>query len=272
MSAPIRLGLVGHPVTQSRSPVLHAAAAASVGVEATYALFDVPPAELPTWLAAPPEGLAGFNVTAPHKHAVGAWVARTGPVAQRLGVVNTVCCPGTTDGPGPSGYNTDLFGFACALGEPPDGPAVVLGAGGAARAVVAALHDAGVSDIRIGARRTAQGQALLDHLRVPGSARALSAELIVDAGLVIDAIGPAAADWLARLPFAQTRHQARFMSLSYAPAMRRVLLAARAVDRGAQDGLRMLGWQGIAAFERWTGQRPEPKAVFAALAAATRQV
>lgn len=266
-SAHARLGLIGHPVAQSLSPVLHAAAARSVGIDATYALFDVAPDALPDWLAQLPEGLAGFNVTAPHKQAVGDWVVEMGPAAQRLGVVNTVCC-----GARPSGWNTDLFGFACALGEPPEGPAVVLGAGGAARAVVAALQDAGVSEIRIGARRPAQGQAILDRLGVSGSAQPLTHGVIDGAGLVVDAIGPAAVDWLTALPFARTRVRALFISLSYAPSMRRALDAARQADRSAQDGLSMLGWQGIAAFERWTGHRPDPQVVFTALRAAARRV
>ena len=263
----ISLGLVGHPVARSLSPVLHAAAAGSVGIDATYALFDVAPAALPAWLADLPAGLTGFNVTAPHKQAVGEWVVEHGPAAQRLGVVNTVRC-----GARPSGWNTDLFGFACALGEPPDGPAVVLGAGGAARAVVAALQDAGVSDIRIAARRPAQGQAILDRLGVPGTAHPLDPDLIADAGLVVDAIGPAAVDWLAALPYERTRAGARFISLSYAPSMRPVFDVVRQAERRAQDGLSMLGWQGVAAFEHWTGHRPDPRAVFLALRAAVRRV
>ena len=90
----LALGLVGHPTHHSLSPRLQQACAASVGVSLTYRLFDVPPAGLAAWLAGPARELDGFNVTAPHKAAVAAWVARQGPEAARLGAVNTVARAG----------------------------------------------------------------------------------------------------------------------------------------------------------------------------------
>lgn len=255
----IRLGLLGHPVSHSLSPILHAAAAESVGLTVRYDLFDVHPETLPRWLNNSAD-LAGFNVTAPHKAAVGAWVRRRGPVATRLGVVNTVCC-----GLVPVGFNTDLYGFAQALGDPPDGPAVVIGAGGAARAVVAALADAGVDDLRICARRPAQCELLLDQLGLAGRVLPWAPNAIDDAGLIIDAIGAPAADCVARLPFDSARPGCRVMALAYGASAAPVVAAARAAGCRAEDGLAMLAWQGIAAFERWTGRRPDPSAVLAAL-------
>lgn len=264
-SAPLRLGLLGHPVTHSLSPVLHAAAARSVGTTVDYQLFDIAPADLPAWLATAPTALAGFNVTAPHKLAVQQWVAAHGPAAARLGAVNTVTC-----GLRPTGWNTDLFGFSEALGSIPDGPVVVLGGGGAARAVVAALHDRGVRDLYVLTRRLAQGQALLARLGGVGQADTLkfAGARMREASLVIDAIGPAALDWLVDLPFATTRPDARIITLAYGDRITPLLNAIRAADRCAEDGLAMLGWQGIAAFEHWTGLRPDPVAVHAALRAA----
>lgn len=260
----VRLGLLGHPVRHSLSPVLHAAAARSVGLRVDYQLFDVAPADLPDWLATASRACAGFNVTAPHKLAVGAWVARRGPAARRLGAVNTVVC-----GPASSGWNTDLFGFAQALGAAPAGRAVVLGAGGAARAVVAALHDAGAQAIEVLARRLHQAQALIDTVGVPARIGDLATapERIAGAALVVDAIGPQALPFLLGLPFATTRPDARVISLAYGAPVAPLLSAVRAAGRAAEDGLGMLAWQGIAAFERWTGARPDPEAVLAALRA-----
>lgn len=257
----IRLGLLGRPVAHSLSPVLHVAAGASVGRDVRYDLFDVAPGALDAWLAVD-RGLTGFNVTAPHKAAIGAWVAERGAAARRLGVVNTVVC-----GASAQGFNTDLYGFARALGDPPDGPAVVLGAGGAARAVVAALADAGVEAITLAARRPGQSRGLFDALGIDGRAVPLEPSVIADAALIVDAIGPPAARWIARLPFDRARRGCRFIALAYGASAEGVVAAAARAGCRAEDGLAMLAWQGIAAFERWTGVAPDPAAVLGALRA-----
>lgn len=257
----IRLGLLGHPVAHSRSPALHAAAAASTGLDVRYDLFDVSPLGLPAWLAAD-HGLVGFNVTAPHKEAVGRWVQRLGPAARRLGVVNTVGC-----GAAPIGWNTDLYGFRQALGEPPDGPAVVLGAGGAARAVIAGLADAGVTAITVAARSVEQARAALDRLGITGRAVTFAPGVVADAALVIDAVGGAGRAAVAGLPFARARASCRVMCLAYGAGAAPVIAAAARAGCRAEDGLAMLAWQGVAAFERWTGRRADPAAVLGALRA-----
>ncbi|MBM3488646.1 MAG: shikimate dehydrogenase, partial [Alphaproteobacteria bacterium] len=143
---------MGWPVGHSRSPRLHNFWLARYGIDGAYVPFAVRPENAAAALRALPLlGIAGTNVTVPHKEVACATVDRLDPVARRIGAVNTVV---VEDG-GLAGYNTDAFGFIEALraGAPSwraaKGPAVVIGAGGAARAVVVALQDAGVAEIRI---------------------------------------------------------------------------------------------------------------------------
>lgn len=261
----IRLLLIGWPVGHSRSPAMHRAALAAHHLDGTYELLPAPPedlAEAVSVLRQDPD-VAGFNVTVPHKQAMVDLVDHVEPLAKRIGAVNTVVRQGSLL----VGANTDAEGFLRALreaGGDPAAPALVLGAGGAARAVVAALVNAGAARVDIAARRREQAQALVDEL-VDGEGRALDiANLTVaygGAGTIVQAtsatMDPEIAESFAdALPWDALQSGAACMDLVYEPLETTFLAKAREHDGRPIDGLGMLLHQGALAFERWTGLRP----------------
>src|SRR5690348_4948164 len=164
-------GIMGWPVAHSRSPVLHGFWLDETGIDGAYLPLPVPPQHIEQALRALPAlGFRGCNLTIPHKQAALAIVDRVDPVARRIGAVNTVVVApdGTLEG-----RNTDAFGFREALREnaadwkPGAAPAVVLGAGGAARAVVAALVAARVPEVRLVNRTRERAAALAQDLADP---------------------------------------------------------------------------------------------------------
>lgn len=275
------VGVFGHPVAHSFSPSMHNAAFAHLGLDWVYVPFPVPPETLPAAVAGIRAlGLAGVNVTIPHKQAVIPCMDLLTPDARAVGSVNTITvCPA-----GLEGHSTDGPGFLRALLERGYTPAgrrgVILGAGGAARAVVGALARAGTAHLTLVARNPAHAAALAtlattvaaDAVQVDGlpwGADAVrtalaTADLVVNAtplGMAPHAVDrlPVPADWLAPGCWVY--------DLVYTPRETALLRAARA--RGCQviDGLAMLLYQGAEAFTRWTGQ-PAPLAVMEAVLSA----
>jgi shikimate dehydrogenase len=259
VSAPsvARLALLAHPAGHSVSPAMMAAAFAAVGREARYDALDVAPEDLADAVAALRRApWLGANVSVPHKAAVVPLLDELRPTARRLGAVNVV----VRQGERLVGDNTDLPGFARALAalEPIAGRrAVVLGAGGAARAVVAALRDRGFA-VAVHNRTPARARALVEALGGAG------ATVLTDADLA-DAV--AAADLLVQtttvgmvggppgspLPEGVLPTGGAVVDLVYRPAITPLLRAARAAGLVVQNGLPMLVHQGAAAFEAWTG-------------------
>ena len=167
-------GLLGWPVAHSRSPVIHNHWLDHYGIAGRYVLFPVPPEKLPAavrGLAA--LGLRGCNVTTPHKQAIMPLIDRVDELARRIGAVNTVVVEkdGTL-----SGFNNDGNGFVQSLRDadpkwrPDAGPIVVLGAGGAARAVVATLAAQGAREIRLVNRTFEHAKGIADELGSPVTA------------------------------------------------------------------------------------------------------
>src|SRR5262249_81265 len=161
-------GIMGWPVTHSRSPVLHGFWLDETGIDGAYLPLPVRPENIEQALRALPIlGFRGCNLTIPHKQMALSVVDVIDPLARRIGAVNTIIVP--ADG-SLEGRNTDAFGFRENLYEgapdwdPKAGPAVVLGAGGSARAVVAALTDAGISQIRVVNRTQARAEAMAGDL------------------------------------------------------------------------------------------------------------
>ncbi|HYU13549.1 MAG TPA: shikimate dehydrogenase, partial [Stellaceae bacterium] len=159
-------GIMGWPVAHSRSPALHNFWIEEHGIDGAYVPLPVRPERLAeALLALPILGFRGCNLTLPHKQAALSIVDRVEPLARRIGAMNTVIV--MPDG-SLEGRNTDVFGFRENLRErapdwkPAAGPAVVLGAGGAARAVVAALSAARIEEIRIVNRTPARAEQLAD--------------------------------------------------------------------------------------------------------------
>ncbi len=257
-------GVMGWPVAHSRSPRLHGYWLDHYGVDGAYVPFAVAPDGLARALdALPALGIAGVNLTVPHKEAALARMDRLSETARRIGAVNTVvvAADGTL-----AGDNTDAFGFIENLraGAPhwraEAGPAVVLGAGGAARAVAVALQDAGVPEIRIVNRTRARAEALARDLGAPLAAwpwdelaRALSgARLLVNATTLGMAGGPALAIDLAPLPA-----EAVVNDIVYVPRVTALLAAASARGLATVDGLGMLLHQARPGFRAWFGVDPE---------------
>ncbi|MDR2161970.1 MAG: shikimate dehydrogenase, partial [Desulfovibrio sp.] len=144
-----RYGLVGHPVSHSASPALHNWGFARHGLAAVYEAWDVSPENLPDWVRAMrAEPLRGASVTIPHKEAVIPLLDGLAPAARRAGAVNTLFWQ---DG-ALLGENTDVLGCARVLEGLSPGAALILGAGGVARAILAGLEQAGLRDVTVAAR------------------------------------------------------------------------------------------------------------------------
>ena len=268
MELTLRAALIGHPVAHSLSPTLHAAAGLACGIAVEYTLVDAAPEALPRAVARlVGRGVYGINLTAPHKVAVRSLCDTLSEVATRVGAVNTLLVG--ADG-ALHGHNTDVEGFARAAEPRASDRVIVLGAGGAARAVLEALRGAGVAQVTLCNRRLERAEALLAELDLAGDAAALdeAGGRLEDASLIINALPGALSPWVSALPWSRAPAAARIFDLSYGAAAAPVVRAARRAGRAAADGLEMLAWQGMAAFELWTGRAPAPEPVLHALRAA----
>ena len=254
--------VTGHPIAHSRSPKIHGYWLAKYGIDGSYRAIDVAPADFTEFLASLGEnGFRGGNVTIPHKEAAFAGVARRDHAADEIGAVNTLWFE---DGI-LWGSNTDGHGFAANLDEhspgwAANGPVVVLGAGGASRAVIHALKERGVSEIRIVNRTLARAEELGHRFGAGVSAHGADAveELLSDAGLLINttALGMHGNEGLSADPMGLPGH-AIVTDIVYVPLETPLLAAARKRGLKTVDGLGMLLHQAVPGFERWFGKRPE---------------
>ncbi len=234
------------------------------GMDGSYHAIDVAPAEVTTFFGFLAErGFAGGNVTIPHKEAAFAAVARRDEAAELIGAVNTLWF----DNGVLVGGNTDAHGFAANLDEyapgwAGNGPVVVLGAGGAARAVIHALKVRGVDDIRIVNRTLSRAEELKHRLGTGITAHGTATpDLLADAGLLANttSLGMAGKDGAGALPAdpALLPAHAIVTDIVYVPLETPLLAAARARGLRTVDGLGMLLHQAVPGFERWFGRRPE---------------
>jgi shikimate dehydrogenase len=245
-------GVIGDPVAHSRSPAIHNAAFAATGLDWVYLAFPVPAGEGGAAVRAmTPLGIAGLNVTMPHKANAAAACGELRPTATALGVVNTIArLPDGTI----VGDSTDGEGFLRALAD--DGVevagcrVVVLGAGGAARAVVHAVGRAG-GEVGVWARRADRARATA---ALAPTARVVTLDAVATADLVVNAtsVGMAAGDPSPVDPDLLHPGQ-HVVDLIYHPVDTPLLAAARAAGASAANGLGMLVHQAALAFEWWTG-------------------
>ena len=257
-------GVMGWPVGHSLSPLLHGFWLDRYGIDGAYVPFAVSPDRLGTAIGALRAlGLAGVNLTVPHKEAAMALVDSCDAAARRIGAINTVVVEA---GGGLRGFNTDGFGFIESVrqGAPGwsagAGPAVVIGAGGAARAVCVALQDAGVPEIRVANRTPERAIRLARDFGAP--LRAISwenrAAALDGAALLVNAttLGMTGQPPL-DLSLDALPRQAAVTDIVYAPLATGLLRAA--ADRGnpVVDGLGMLLHQGRPGFAAWFGRDPE---------------
>jgi shikimate dehydrogenase len=284
-----RLGVLGWPVAHSRSPAMHNAALAALGMEGwRYQRLPVPPplfAQTARALAG--SGFIGANVTIPHKEAALALADSASDAAREIGAANTLTFSG---GGEIAAENTDAPGLIAALGESPEGMrALVLGAGGSARAVIWALRAAGASEVSVWNRTPARAQALARELGVRCVAAPGPADLLVNCtsvGLSRPPAGDAesppeivqesrqegirggrapgaversasedrALNQLA-LTFDQVGEYSYVVDFVYRSGSTPLLAAARAHGARTLDGLEILLAQGALSFELWTGRR-----------------
>ncbi|RWB24529.1 shikimate dehydrogenase [Mesorhizobium sp.] len=254
--------VAGHPVAHSRSPKIHSYWLAKYGIDGSYRAIDVPPADFAEFVRTlEATGYRGGNVTIPHKEAAFALATHRDDAAEQIGAVNTLWFEGGSL----CGGNTDAHGFAANLDEHAPGwaansPAVVLGAGGAARAVIHALIERGISDIRIVNRTLARAEELRHRFGAGVSAHGTHAtgELLADAGLLVNtsALGMHGHEGLSADPGRLPDH-AIVTDIVYVPLETPLLAAAKARGLKTVDGLGMLLHQAVPGFERWFGIRPE---------------
>lgn len=280
------VGLIGHPIGHSRSPALQQAALDALNIPARYVLWDTRPDELPARVAALREpGMLGANVTIPYKTAVRPYL--DGLSGEELpvvgGAVNTIVREETESGVRLVGYNTDVAGLRRALAEAQawrgGRRALVLGAGGAARAALAASALERVS-ARVAARDVAQARAggpaapgegvsdpaleafdLADAAALAGALR--ETDILINAtpvGTSDPTAMPLSAELLRQLPSG-----AFVFDMVYSPPETALVRAARDYGLRASGGLPMLLYQGAEAFRLWTGREPPLEAMRAAL-------
>jgi shikimate dehydrogenase len=263
MSGFVLAGVMGWPISHSRSPALHSYWLRRYGIAGAYVPLAVPPERLEQALRALPAlGFAGCNVTVPHKEAVFRLVDHQDASARRTGSVNLVVV--RPDG-SLEGRSTDGYGFVQNLRQaaphwmPGRAPVVLLGAGGAARAIAAALIDAGETGIRLINRTDARAAALAQDLGTgletwPWGERAAAlagCQLLVNT-TVLGMAGQAALPLdLSLLP-----ESAIVADIVYVPLETPLLAAARARGNAAVDGLGMLLHQARPAFAAWFGTDP----------------
>jgi shikimate dehydrogenase len=246
-------GVIGWPVRHSRSPQMHNAAYAALGLDWAYVAMPVQPAALPAALRGLSAlGFAGANVTIPHKQAAAELCDRLSDAARRAGSVNTVlvCDDGSL-----RGETTDGQGMLDAIGPLPGREALVLGAGGAARAAVAALAAAGLA-VSVAARRPQAAQELAASL----GAAAVAWPVSQLPSLIVNATPLGQAGDAGELPLdaALLAPGQVVCDLAYRGDGAETGLVAAARRRGARavDGLDVLVGQGAIAFRLFTGQEP----------------
>ncbi|MEF2552138.1 shikimate dehydrogenase [Aurantimonas sp. A2-1-M11] len=266
-----RAFVTGWPVWHSRSPMIHRTWLTEFGLAGTYDRVGVPPEEIDDFLKTlRKKGYVGGNVTIPHKLAALKAVSRRDAAAEAIGAVNTIWFEKSGR---MVGGNTDAYGFAANLDERLPGwadveTATVLGAGGAARAVIFALLKRGVKQVRIVNRTVERAEEMVTRFgpRVSAHAESEREEQLAAADLLVNTVPIPAPDpdnetpgWFEpRLPdLSALPDNALVTDIVYVPVMTPILAAAE--ERGLRhcDGLGMLLYQAVPGFERWFGQRPQ---------------
>ena len=261
-------GLIGDPVEHTMSPVMHNAAFEKLGLNYAYLPFRVKPEELPQAVS----GLRalnaiGFNVTIPHKVAVIPLLDELDPLAEKIGAVNTV----VNDNGVLKGYNTDASGFLQALLERGVEPAskniVLLGAGGAARAITYILSERNTRLTILNRREELDwAEAIAANIKKDLGKYIEVFELLPDhlaaalepADILVNAtsVGMSPASGVSPVPAQLMKSGLVVVDIVYNPVRTKLLQDGAAVAAVIVEGLDMLVWQGALAFEKWTGQKP----------------
>ncbi len=257
-------GVIGSPVAHSRSPALHGFWLKKYGIRGHYIPMDIAEGDLEIVLRALPKaGFVGCNVTIPHKEAVLAFADVISDRAALIGAANTLIF--RADGK-IHADNTDGYGFIANLREaapnwkPAEAPAAVIGAGGAARAIVASLLEMGCPEIRLSNRTRARAETL----RAEFGARVVVYDWVQAGNMLEDALTVVNTSSLGmagkaefRVPLDALNPRAVVTDVVYTPLKTKLLTEAEAMGCTVVDGLGMLLHQAVPGFERWFGHRPE---------------
>lgn len=252
---PGRLVLLGHPVRHSLSPLFQNAALSSVGLPLVYEAMDVAPSELPAVVRELVAARGAGNVTVPHKEAVAALCDRRTPLAERVGAVNTFW---VADDDALVGDNTDVGGFDAlarqVIGHAPSSCRVaLLGAGGAAAAVLAAIEQWPACEVTLVNRTRERAERLAARFPVVTQIAERSEHAVRDADIVVNATSIGLRDDAHPVPVDAFHDRQMVIDLVYRRGGTPWVRAARARGLVADDGLGMLLEQGALAFEQWFG-------------------
>ena len=257
--------IIGWPVAHSRSPLIHGYWLGKYGIVGSYDKQPVRPGEVAQFLARLRErGFAGCNVTLPHKQAAFATAVRKHAAARAVGAANTLwfedgelACDNTDS----AGFLSHLAAAAPGFSPRECGAALILGAGGAARAIVHALLSAGVGEVRLFNRTRARADQVAAFFGSPVEAYAWSelAQRSGDAGILVNAttLGMHGGGGVLSIDLAVLPARCVVADLVYVPLVTPLLAAAKARGLTTVDGLGMLLHQAVPGFEKWFGVRPQ---------------
>ncbi|MBL4836988.1 MAG: shikimate dehydrogenase [Kordiimonadaceae bacterium] len=261
MSASIKkAAVIGYPIAQSLSPLIHQHWMKQVGMEGTYEAIEVAPDDLAGFArSAKDKGFRGFNITVPHKIDILPSLQKIAPLARQMGAVNTVKVE--EDG-SLTGYNTDGIGLvkhlkATVADYPTDKPALILGAGGAARAAVLGLLTENMPMVMISNRTRAKAEAIakeIGHGRMTVVDWEEKEAAVAAAGLIVNTtlLGMAGQQPL-EIDISRAAKDTVVYDIVYKPLETQLLAAAKKQGLRTVDGLGMLVHQGAAAFKIWFG-------------------
>lgn len=261
------LAVIGFPVEHSLSPAMQNAAITAAGVDYSYIAVPIAPQDLPAAVAGfKAMRFAGFNVTIPHKQTIMPLLDDIDEAAKIIGAVNTV----VNDGGKLKGYNTDALGFIGAFAQKNKSPhgknAAILGAGGAARAIVHALTKAGANRVTIGARNANKAEALANVFAARADVQAFSwdaaefSSALREADIIVNAtpLGMAPnTDEAPPVDWERIDNAALVYDIIYTPAKTKFLAGAEKCGHETINGEYMLAAQGAAAFKLWTGKEAD---------------
>lgn len=261
---PPRAFVIGHPIGHSRSPLIHRYWLEQAGLPGGYQPVEVAPADLPDFIGALKDGSSGFaggNVTIPHKEAVLGLVDEADPVAREIGAANTLW----RENGRLMATNTDSHGFSANLDHQAPGwdagqTAVILGAGGASRAIVHAVLSRGFSTVHIVNRTETRARALVEAFggRLEAHAMAELPEVLRRADLFVNTTSLGMdGDAVPEIDFTVMNPQALVTDIVYVPLETPILAMARRQDLRTVDGLGMLLHQAAPGFEKWFGAKPD---------------
>lgn len=258
-----RACVIGWPIEHSRSPAIHGYWLKKYGIDGSYTKQAVPPDEVEAFLMTlEARGMRGCNVTVPHKEAAFAIANIKDSSAVAVGAANTIWIENGQI----ACANTDTYGFMTYLAarapawRPPAGPVLVLGAGGAARAIVYGFLEAGCDHIAVANRSMDRAIALADHfggavraVRWEDRPRAARDALVIVNATTLGMMGEGNPD----IDFSNARKECVVADIVYVPLETAFLASAKAHGLHTVDGLGMLLHQAVPGFEKWFGVRPE---------------